>query len=612
MKKLLCAIAVVALCVPAAAQQYIIVDDELPILASDVDQITYEQDSQFEAHLLPGLLAADPKTKLFSDALQLTGLDETLSNYIYADYQAPSRYYYYKAHIRNEVAIYNAQRFKNFTMFVETDDALAAHGITTLDQLKAYAKQVYDEAFPEDASVTDPKDRRNSLNRFVSYHILPHGSTYWFLTFYDGKMTEKFVDTDMTDINTWYATLMPHASLKCSYPMGNERGIFLNRSGLKDGPDKYGKQVRGAKVLPANTDPDDPFTQQAFNGYYYYIDDILTYDTSTQEQLGGELWRVDFKTLSPDIMNNAVELRGNYLVDDGIGVADLSGKNGRNYTYKWDCMENITGEDIRVQLVARRAHAEFWCWQGDEVDLFGNGGSVNIKLPPLPAGEWEIRMGTNALETRPSMRVYLNGQVTIDSLGMTHNYYGAEIPFNEISIKNEILDYMVQHFFQVTPQNDGWFLVTDLTTGEQILLPQDPFNLYESTVASERRYRGFLASERDIYSFVGTDPATGEYLNWNDRASNYREQAKNDVLAMLPKVMKGPRECLYFTSSGNAQSFYDDYSGTIVRYPLGRIQTDGKSDNYLKLEYLPVGPGSNNELMLDYFEFVPKSLWDQE
>lgn len=500
MKKVLLSIAATALCASATAQ-YVIVNNELPILASDVEKITYEEDEQFKDSLLPSVLAADPKTQLFSNALQLTGLAEMLSDYYYPNYQPIKLSYHYAAHVWKEVAIFNSVRFKNFTMFVETDNTLAAKGITNIDQLKAYAKQVYDEVFPEDAGVTDPKDRRNSLNRFVAYHILPHGSTYWYLTFYDGKVTDKFVDTNLTDINCWYGTLMPHASLKCSYPMGTDRGIFLNHRGLKDGPDKYGIQVRGAKVLPANDDPDDPFTQRAFNGYYFYIDDVLTYDKTTREDvLGSELWRVDFKTLSPDIMNNAVELRGT-LQDDVSNVADESGRNGRNYAYEWDCMENIIGENTNTQLVARRAHPGFWSWQGDEINVFGESGSFTIKLPPLPAGEWEIRMGISSAPTRPSMKVYLNGQVTIDSLVMT-------------------------------PDNQN--------------------------------------------------------------------------------AMKGPRECWTFTLIGDYGMSFDN-ANEIVRFPLGRITTDGKSDNYLKLEYLPNGRSGNNyELMLDYFEFVPKSLWDKE
>ena len=593
---------IAALCLPATAQQYIIVNDEVPILASDVEKITYGPDLQFETRLLPGMLAADPETQLFSQALQLTGLADTLDNCIYKDYEAPSeRKYYYRSHTWSEVAWYNKDRFKNFTVFAETDDVLAAQGITTLDQLKAYARQVYDEAFPEDAAVSDPTDRRNSLNRFVAYHILPFGASYWYLTYYDGKMTDKFVDTNMTDINVWYGTLMPQGSLKCSYPLtGDDSGIYLNHRGLKDGPDKYGKQVRGVKVaVGSKADSDDPFTHKAFNGYYYHIDRILAYDQPTRDDvLGTELWRVDFKTLSPDIMNNADELRGNYMTDDANSTPDDSDppKNGRNYIYKWNSMENIIGEGSNG-LVARRAHCNFWSWQGDQVNIFGNF-DITIKLPPLPAGEWEVRMGYCALETRPAVRVSLNGEVTIDSLALNRYYYSSDLPFSEQSIQNEILDYMRENVFVVTTNEEGRYVVTDVKTGESMVYAQsiDPYIALGS-------YR--------ISSFAGFDLETGERVDWTERAREYREQAVKDYIATLPKVMLFPRDLCHFSSSGYQYRYTDEQNHRTVRYVLGRIKTDGKSDNYLRLEMLDDGiQGNNPEMMLDYFELVPKYVYD--
>ena len=500
MKKLLLTVAVLVLCMSVTAQQYISVDNELPIQASDVDKITYEQDEQFSSHLLPAVLAADPKAQLFSGALLETGLVETLCNYEYEDYPPGENYY-----IDNWDPVtyyYNVTRNKMFTIFIETDDVLAAQGINSIDDLKSYAKQVYDAVYPEDANVSDPKDSRNSFNRFMAYHILPFGCTYWNLTYYDGKQTDKVIDTNMTDIAVWYGTVMSNASLKCSYPMGSERGVYLNRRGLKDGPDKYGKQIRGAKVVSGDSNDSDPFTHQAFNGYYYYIDRILTYDKATQDDvLGSELWRVDFKTLSPDIMNNSEELRGNMYASNSQDV-----KNGRNFVYDWNCLENITAENMKAIIVARRAISYWNCYLCDEVNVLGEGGSITIKLPPLPPGEWEIRMGTNTQSSRPKLKVYLNDQVTIESLDLTQNYDEAD----------------------------------------------------------------------------------------------------------FPGKMKAPVECRCDNGgSGNWVSISEyDIS---IRYPLGRITTDGKTDNYLKLEYLLDGKqGNNHELALDYFEFVPKPIYDNE
>lgn len=602
MKKLLLSVAVAALCTATTAQQYIIVDDEIPVLATDVDKITYEQDDQFESRLLPDVLAADAKTKLFSEALQLTGLADTLRQYYYADYKAPdNRKYRYRSHTWNEMAWYNADRYKKFTVFAETDDVFAANGINDINQLKAYAKQVYDEAFPEDADISDPTDRRNSLNRFMAYHILGHGSPYWYLTYYDGVMTDKFVLTNLTDIATWYRTLMPEGSLKCSYPMaGDESGLYLNRRGLKDGPDKYGKQVRGAKIVASGNDNADPFTQQTFNGYYFYIDRLLAYDQTTRNDvLGSELWRVDLKTLSSDIMNNADELRGNYLVDGDTNHPDESPnpKNGRNFIYKWDCMENIKGDRVDFSyFIARRAHAVFWSWQGDEMNVLGDFGTISFKLPPLPEGEWEVRMGICALEIRPDVRISLNGEVTIDTLKLRRSYYGSELPLWEKPLRTEMLDYVENNILVPTKLEDGTYMITDVKSGETLYTGSrtNPYDYARKNSNNPLRdFRGHTNNE--------------EYANWSERC----EQAMKDYLATLPKVMKAPRECTLFSASGY-QTCFSELTSYLVRYPLGRIHSDGRHDNYLQIENLGIDPSlhTNSELMLDYFEFVPKAVFD--
>lgn len=598
MNRLLLSIAVAALSVPASAQQYILVNNEQPIPAEDVVNITYEEDSEFKNRPLPNVLADDARVTLFCQALQLTGLADTLKTCEYAGYKTPKEQkYYYKVFQWNEVAWYNAERLKSFTVFAETDDVYAANGISNIDHLKAYAKQIYDEAYPEDAAISDPTDRRNSLNRFVAYHILPHGNSYWYLTYYDGLMTDKYTDTDLTDIATWYATMMPHASLKCCYPMaGDDSGLYLNRRGLKDGPDKYGKQVRGAKILAGEGEGKDPFTQRAYNGFYYYIDRILAYDQQTREDvLGSELWRVDFKTISPDIMNNAEDLRGNYLVDDDLNKPDarVIPHNGRNRVYQWNCIENIQSDLTKANagIIARRAHAANPVWQGDEMDVLGDFCPITIKLPPLPAGEWEVRMGVYAHERRPDVKVYLNEQLTIDKLKLSKLYNVEQPLWLQSSYEEELRDYMTKTVFVVTERDDYTFLVTDVRTGEQIVSDIDPYRYY--------------AGQDFTWRVNGTDVTTGERVNWTERATAYHKQAIKDYAATLPKLMKAPRECMSFTSNRQMQ-FPDLNCG---RYVLGRLQSDGKSDNYLEIEACGT-PDENSILQLDYLELVPKAVYD--
>ena len=80
------------------------------------------------------------------------------------------------------------------------------------------------------------------------------------------------------------------------------------------------------------------------------------------------------------------------------------------------------------------------------------------------------------------------------------------------------------------------------------------------------------------------------------------------------KIMKGPKEYGHYDGSGASYNIYpfcnSDY---LVRIVLGRIQSDGKSDNYLRIKCLSKGtpdPDHLDHLVLDYLEFCPASICD--
>ena len=71
-------------------------------------------------------------------------------------------------------------------------------------------------------------------------------------------------------------------------------------------------------------------------------------------------------------------------------------------------LENVKF-NTNCHLVYRRPHWEFWSWQGDEVNLFGDYDFI-FRIPPVPySGEWQLRLGFAPLETRGVMQVYFDG-----------------------------------------------------------------------------------------------------------------------------------------------------------------------------------------------------------
>ncbi len=96
---------------------------------------------------IAGLIEADPKLSIFTEALKATGFYDTLS-------QIPG----------NEVEAANKRWF---TVFVHTDSVFKSEGINTYEDLKN-----------KYCNTGNPKDPKDSLNMYIAYHILDRSLKY--------------------------------------------------------------------------------------------------------------------------------------------------------------------------------------------------------------------------------------------------------------------------------------------------------------------------------------------------------------------------------------------------------------------------------------------------
>ena len=118
-------------------------------------------------------------SKIFFQALNLVGLEDSLKKFKDESYSVS----YDSVEIglirpgggSDYTVKYWGERKSAFTILVEPDSVYERNGIHNLDELIAYAKAVYDESYPADAGLYDDDwhNRKNPLNRFISYHILP-------------------------------------------------------------------------------------------------------------------------------------------------------------------------------------------------------------------------------------------------------------------------------------------------------------------------------------------------------------------------------------------------------------------------------------------------------
>lgn len=317
--------------------------------------------------LLPDMIARNSRYQLFSEALSLTGLADslllvedityeqqtinvTMYGYTPTDMKTPPSYLY------------------GYTAFVESDSLFEKNGISNIDQLKTYAASVYDRIFPQDASVSDPTNRRNSLNRFMAYHLMNRmeASNEFFPALYEYYTVRG---TPLFEYREMLAGLLLELS--------NTPTLGLNRS--RDG---------SAIHIIA---PD----RHCQNGVFHEIDNILVYDETVENETLNKRLRMDVYSLLPELTNNKVR-----YMTDADGSADFS-----EYVYYDGYFA-----DFRIfQGSIHSQHCE--CWynlQGNEFNLNGKY-DFQLRLPPIPPGTYEFRLGYHAYSGRGVTQIYLDG-----------------------------------------------------------------------------------------------------------------------------------------------------------------------------------------------------------
>ena len=376
----------------------------------------------------------NPEVSYFSAALKATGLVDSLE-YIKDDSYDNGAYstYTYTSDFWKEVARVPEEKYKGFTLFVTPNSVLAEkYGISSgkdkdvLEQLYDLACSLYDPSYPDDvnqayhafnATLPDGTNslthRKNPLNRFVAYHIVTRDvKGYDYLTplvltqnYYKGAIGIK---TDKMNPNDWYETLMPHSMIKFEQlTVIGDGGAYLGTAGEKDAryanrryDDRY--SIEGARIYP--TIPSQ-YVQDAPNGRYFYISDILAYDKQTREEVQNCRIRMDFSTVFPEIMTQGIRLNGDPTQDDNSGTPDYNGKNGFNYYFPDGYLDGVTMHG-NCYLVYRRPHWNFWSYEGDEFNLFGDY-DFTFRLPPVPSkGTYQFRLGFCALDTRGVAQIY--------------------------------------------------------------------------------------------------------------------------------------------------------------------------------------------------------------
>lgn len=492
------------------------------------------------------VLRDNPKISTFYNALVATGVIKDVMGVEDPDWNPKDhKKYYYRSHVWSEVAWVPDTKKIAYTFFIEPDSVLQEkYGIAPGDIRGLYDKacEIYDKVYPKDVSAPGHSfenltDSVNPLRRFIQYHIL-------------NKYTAGTADLTPMEVNIgivngafgfeetlinpidWHQTLLPHTMIKIEQltvrayvGQGKLRQRYINRRVDKDYNGALG--IEGQRIDPTiETD----VLHDAINGHYYYVDDIVAFSDDVQNKVQNMRIRMDFSNVFPETVSNGLRYEGDPTQDDSQSTPDDSAtpKNGRNYYFPLGYLDGVTFSNCYVVL--RRPHINFWSWQGDEWNLFGDY-DFTFRIPPVPySGDWQIRLGFCAIETRGVMQVYFDGVPQGIPLDMTK------------------------------------FLDSDLYLGDRFVIDESPAKYDKMTdeeKAEEQKLLKNLGAYRGPRSIFHFSPSTKGYFCGNERT--YRR-----ILC---------------------QTYIDANKDHYVRF---RVASDGKqgNNNEFMLDFLELVPKS--------------------
>lgn len=441
---------------------------------------TIDKCIDFTGNYVYDLIDDNPNTRLFSWALKecgLSGPHNLLSKYYDEDYKMGDDSIGPNSVVKLDrvTYVYTVSYWEKkktcFTVFAVTDEVFQrCCNVTTPDELVAYAKKVY----PEGSDITDPKDKKSSLNRFISYHILPFAADRnKFNTdpnvvgVYNAKSVDGLEREDGKphpyDPEDYFETCAPHTLMRISSIVSQSGkaydDVFINRMSQEgNGTNEYeGPYFRGVRILPFSESGD--IKQIADNGYVYFIDSVLIYDKTTREQTLNRRIRIDCSTLSPDFITSGA--RQKYTKEKiGGGFRDPTNWSSINSNFK-----------LMVRPVNE---SDSYAYEGDGIDIQGIF-DMSIKLPPVPHdGTWQLRLSVRTNNHCGIVQAYLAGVPSgkkpemsdWSPLGIPTDLRFEDLKGSQVGWKEDPDDEEEKIALDKTMKNHGWLKgpATQMTT----------------------------------------------------------------------------------------------------------------------------------------------------
>ncbi len=367
--------------------------------------------------MVAGELALHEEFKLFTQALEVTKLADSLSALVRTGIEPVTD---------NTAKWYVPEECKvGFTLFAESDDVFKANGINDISDLANYAAEIYGKCadpssgwydYYRNNKITvdtsnDYTKPNNCLNMFVRYHILKLRASY-------DKLLYSFNEVSKVSLVEYYETMLPYTLMKVMRISGKR---LLNRwvtnTSLTDRIAELG--TAGMQTVMRNGIEIKNTNIQALNGYIHPITDMLVYDYDVPHGVLNERMRFDDTAFLWEMMSNSH--RGATYAEIKAWNGGVSGSEGSlsgDYIrYPANFFENMrvyNGNNTHVMYLSGSGNG--WSnYQGDEFNCMG-AYDFAFRLPPVPDGTYELRLGYTANSSRGMVQFYLGRSSALTSM----------------------------------------------------------------------------------------------------------------------------------------------------------------------------------------------------
>lgn len=480
---------------------------------------------------------------IFYQALELTGLLDLINGAT----EKPQEFTYPSTTLTpNETAIFNSYTCKiGYTIFAVSDDVLHnVYGIDTLPDLIEYANKVYAHAADKgtgwydyyrnnNATIStgaDYTDSLNALNMLMRYHVI-RGAYNRDVLAYNHNVVAANSDYGTTgDAYDYYETLLPKTLLKTWY-VQSEGKTYINRWVANNSltnqvqgrgtADMHPLRMRGTNVeLTAALEP--------INGYVYPVDSILVYGAAVADGALFERIRVDYLTCLPELASNGYRGMNQTVLaslNNGVGRArfrvpvdyfdNVRVFNGNKTTIDINCPADPDADGANDYLL----------YKGDSFQGVGEF-DLAIKLPPVPDGQYELRLD-----------ITLGGNY----FGMMQFYLGSSSELADLSPVDIPLD------FRMKPEDPRLGCTTLCGNNERYLtdLSSTATDEYKEDkgLASDQamKTRGWMRAALDYWkqSYTGAG-APARFANYSvRRVITKRQFNQEDVWMRIKTVLQG-------------------------------------------------------------------------